>query len=221
MTSRRPDPGDLVYKLSGKELKKTTPIAEWVNIPTVYDNDLRRNLPRVPRGRLSHSDDRDTGTGLPEFPETPLFRFNREIRTVKAFDISMIYRSLLLLSGEAKQRFEEIDPEAFEFIRVDVQLVTGEPGPEHWLADVVRVVDALDRDRSDLIYSSVASRERFLLNAAPANNVFRREALDDLVFFRQLYLPVGVYCTYRGRAAILEAPPLEGELVLPAGVIGG
>jgi Protein of unknown function (DUF1629) len=84
--------------------------------------------------------------GFPDFPETPLIlvkkKSHRPLRDLEDC------RSYWLISERAKQVFERVDPEAFTFVKCDVRFATGEPGPDYWLCDVVRVLDALDEAAS-------------------------------------------------------------------------
>ncbi len=53
-----------------------------------------------------------------------------------------------IVSEALKQLFESIDPKGFAFAACDFTLADGSPGPQHYLCEVVRSLDALDEDAS-------------------------------------------------------------------------
>lgn len=54
------------------------------------------------------------------------------------------------ISERLKQIFEAVDPEGFAFAECDYTLADGSKGPTHYLCDVVRTLDALDEEQSEL-----------------------------------------------------------------------
>lgn len=66
------------------------------------------------------------------------------------YDLELCYR-WWLISDRAKAVFEQVDPEAFVFVPCDVRVPKGSyHGPNYWLCDVARVLDALDEAQSHL-----------------------------------------------------------------------
>ncbi|MCL1553391.1 DUF1629 domain-containing protein [Xanthomonas nasturtii] len=55
-----------------------------------------------------------------------------------------------LVSESLKSVFERVDPLAFEFAETDFLLADGSPGPTYFLCDVVRALDAIDEENSEL-----------------------------------------------------------------------
>lgn len=55
-----------------------------------------------------------------------------------------------LVSERLRRVMEMVDPAAFEFAETDYRLANGSKGPNVYLCDVVRTVDALDEDASYL-----------------------------------------------------------------------
>lgn len=65
-------------------------------------------------------------------------------------DLEASFGGYWLVSERLKRVFEDVDPQAFEFAEVDFRLASGARGPGYFLCDVVRVLDAVDEDRSTL-----------------------------------------------------------------------
>jgi hypothetical protein len=49
-----------------------------------------------------------------------------------------------------KSVLTEVDPEAFAFLQCDVRSPDGKECPVRWLCDVIRVLDALDEEKSKI-----------------------------------------------------------------------
>ena len=85
-----------------------------------------------------------------------------------------------LISEKCKTFFEDIDPLAFEFVECDCLDVNGSPTKSRWFCDVIRVVDALDEQKTKVTIKTpegwhksyeieVTSNLYFRTNAIPAN----------------------------------------------------
>lgn len=53
-----------------------------------------------------------------------------------------------IVSEPLKQLFEQMDPQAFAFVACDFSLADGSPGPQYYLGNVLRRLDALDEASS-------------------------------------------------------------------------
>ena len=53
-----------------------------------------------------------------------------------------------VVSDPLKQLFEQMDAEAFAFVACDFSLADGSPGPQYYLGNVLRGLDALDEASS-------------------------------------------------------------------------
>jgi len=142
--------------------------------------------------------------GFPDFPEAPLIliekKSHRPLRDLEAC------RGYWLTSERAKQVLERVDAEAFTFVKCEVRFATGEPGPDYWLCDVVRVLDALDE---------AASRFRDI-SASPEQKVyhfvslaFREDAVGSARIFRVSQRDSDVICDQSVKDAC-KAAGLEG-----------
>lgn len=95
-----------------------------------------------------------------------------------------------IVSEPLKQLFEQMDAEAFAFVACDFSHADGSPGPQYYLGNVLRRIDALDEASSrvsikldhnyqtgkdDKIYSLVGG----------ANLVFKQDVVGDANIFRQ------------------------------------
>jgi hypothetical protein len=131
-----------------------------------------RKAPRVPRKRqrkfyviedalagnfpYRHSDGRifadgtsllhrpKEGRGFQRTVETPTFRFIGRQPQRDFWRFTFYW----FISDRMKTFLERFDPEAFEFLKCEVELPNGTSGVR-WLCDVVRVLDALDEEKSD------------------------------------------------------------------------
>jgi hypothetical protein len=79
--------------------------------------------------------------------ETPIFQFrNRSsVKSLQDFEIS---GGPWLVSQRMKDLLDAFDPESFDAVLCKTLLKKGDPGPDHWLLNVTRVVDAIDTERS-------------------------------------------------------------------------
>lgn len=86
-----------------------------------------------------------------------------------------------------KAFLERFDPEAFEFLKCEVKLPNGASGPVRWLCDVVRVLDALDEEKSRgmQIKPDVAGQKFYVLGSGPL--VFNEDAVGPHHVFHMMY----------------------------------
>ena len=55
-----------------------------------------------------------------------------------------------LVTERMKSVLETLDREAFAFLKCMVQFPDGSEAPPHWLCDVIRVLDSVDEERSEV-----------------------------------------------------------------------
>lgn len=109
------------------------------------------------------------------------------------------YGSYLLISERLKQLFEAVDASAFEFVDCDFTLADGSKGPHHYLADVVRVLDAVDEEASpDLRIKFERSRRtgediKIYSFTGGASLVFRQDVVGKAHVFRTPYIGT-IFC---------------------------
>ncbi|CAD0299544.1 hypothetical protein CFBP2533_01800 [Xanthomonas hortorum pv. pelargonii] len=119
-----------------------------------------------------------------------------------------------IVSEALKQLFESIDPKGFAFAACDFTLADGSPGPQHYLCEVVRSLDALDEDASrvKIKYERDHQTEedlKFYSVSGGASLVFKEEVVGDAHIFRQFRLGTDAICD-RVLADALNAANLDG-----------
>lgn len=106
-----------------------------------------------------------------------------------------------LISDRTKAVFEKIDPEGFVFVPCDVRLPKGSyHGPDHWICDVVRVLDAVDESNSVLdigIHDDVRNMDngqKYYRFPLEYKLVFREPVIGNAHIFRMAYRDTTVIC---------------------------
>jgi hypothetical protein len=102
-----------------------------------------------------------------------------------------LFHSYWLISGRLRSLFACLDPQAFAFQACDVRLRDGAPGPELWLCDVIRVIEAFDEGtRQEL--SKDRNRFPALRNARAL--MFDEATIGIALFSRTPQWPADVFC---------------------------
>ncbi|WP_336618968.1 DUF1629 domain-containing protein [Stenotrophomonas sp. PS02289] len=101
-----------------------------------------------------------------------------------------VYASIWIVSRALKEVFEAVDSAGFAFAACDFTLADGSPGPQYYLCDVVRELDALDAPASRVKITTdhdyiTGEDVPFYSAVGGASLVFRKEALDGAHVFRQ------------------------------------
>lgn len=92
---------------------------------------------------------RPEGGGFPELKEKPHIAYDKK-QGKPPRDLEGTLSGYWFVSERLKQIFEVVDPDAFVFAECDYTLNDGSKGPKHFLCDVVRSIDALDEEASDV-----------------------------------------------------------------------
>src|SRR5260370_1019479 len=138
VTSDRASGERRYYQLDVDMGLATAPLRVWVN-----ETKLRERFPADPNQPFR---------GL-QFSEPPKIAFDRRKRRGRLRDADTIMLGIWLISGRLKLLLERLDPEAFAFVQAEVDYSNfGEPGPEFWFCDVVRVLDCVDEEHSVILY---------------------------------------------------------------------
>jgi uncharacterized protein DUF1629 len=103
------------------------------------------------------------GRGFRQTIEPPIFHFIGQ-RPERDF---WRYTFYWFISDRMKAFLEQFDPAAFEFLKCEIKLPDGTSGPVRWLCDVVRVVDALDEEKSRDIFieTDTAGQKYYLIGS--------------------------------------------------------
>lgn len=117
-----------------------------------------------------------------------------------------------LVSDRLRKVMEEVDPEAFAFVPVEYRLANDTPGPRMFLCDVVRTVDALDEEASELVIevSDEFEKGKYYDLAGEVRLAFKREALGAAHVFR-LPFNGGVFCDRAFKEAVEAAGIVNGQ----------
>ncbi|MEN2470077.1 imm11 family protein [Burkholderia sp. GS2Y] len=122
------------------------------------------------------------GRGFPDYPVAPrlLFdkKFGRPVRDLERRE------GFWLVSDRAKVVFESIDPDAFAFLRCEVQFLDGSDGPVYWLCDVLPDLDAVDEARSIVEIKYESNGEKYYSFMKPTSLEFHRDLIESRHIFR-------------------------------------
>lgn len=143
--------------------------------------------------------------GFRNYPEMPVFLAGnkRGERTGRDFEQYSVY---WFISERMKAVLERVDPGAFAFLKCRVQLPNGTDGPTRWLCDVVRVLDALDEEKSSKIGIGTADNGRkvYLISwGVPL--IFKDDVVGSHHIFRMMHFEPMVICDREMRLACKTA----------------
>ncbi len=115
---------------------------------------------------------------FPLLRETPRLVY-RERQGVPPQDLEGGLSGYWLISERLRQVMEEIDPDAFAFADTDYRLEDGSKGPTYFLCDVVRTLDALDEEASQLniVISDEYEAGKYYRLTGEVRLAFNREVL--------------------------------------------
>ena len=144
----------------------------------------------------------DGRRGFRDYPVMPVFLANEKAgRIDRDFEI---YSGYWLITDRMKSVLETVDPDASEFLKCDTRLPDGAEGPRHWLCDVVRVLDALDEEKS-IIKIDTSDMGRKIYNLfGPRSLIFNPDAVGQCRVFRMKYFEPVVICDEELRRACKE-----------------
>ncbi|MDO5693611.1 MAG: DUF1629 domain-containing protein [Pseudomonadota bacterium] len=110
-----------------------------------------------------------------------------------------------IVSEQAKQVFESVDPEGFAFTACDFTLSDGSPGPQYYLCGILRTLDALNEEESRLkIEIGDYVNGKYYNRSGGASLVFKEDVVGAAHVF---YTPfdLTVFCDRRLRDAVKAA----------------
>jgi hypothetical protein len=139
--------------------------------------------------------------GFRKFSATPVFLADPRLgRTERDFEI---YAGYWFISGRMKAIVEGVDPDSFAFLQCRLQLRDGSEGPVRWLCDIVRVLDAVDEENSDVQIGTADDGSKFYRFGGIVR--FRSDAVGSAHIFRLKYLEGSWACDGELRRACIEA----------------
>lgn len=148
--------------------------------------------------------------GFPVLPEKPHLVLY-EAKGNFPRDLEGGFGGYWLVSEALKQIFESVDPEGFAFMECDFTLADGSRGPQRYLCDITRTLDALDEERSKvkMIVSDEYVNGKYYDLGGKARLVFREELLHGAHAFMTPFSGKNVFCDRIMRDA-LQSEPLTG-----------
>jgi len=133
--------------------------------------------------------------GFHKYPVAPLFVCDPRKGPIHwDFDV---YTNYWFISERMKALLENLDRNAFAFLRCDIRCPDGSEGPPRWLCDVVCVLDALDEQKSKIRIGTADDGSKFYGFAGGVNLVFREELVGPHPIFRMRYGEDEVICDDR------------------------
>jgi hypothetical protein len=120
------------------------------------------------------------------FSEAPTLMFDRKTSRGVMLDA---YREIgfWTVSERLKALLEQIDLGSFAFVRAEVEYKNFDrPGPDYWFADIVRILDCVDEENSEIKYQPGAPRKNYL---RLINATMKADAVGSAHFFRLEYSP--------------------------------
>jgi hypothetical protein len=137
----------------------------------------------------------DGQRGFPDYPVAPLFVCDPR-RAPVHWDFE-VYLNYWFISERTKTLLENLDRDAFAFLRCDVRHPDGGDGPPRWLCDVVRVLDALDEQKSQVRIGTADDGSKFYGSAGRVNLVFKEDLVGPHPIFRMRHAESTVICDDR------------------------
>jgi len=134
----------------------------------------------------------DGQRGFHDYPVAPLFVCDPRTGPVH-WDFE-VYLNYWFISERMKRLLENLDRDAFTFLRCDVRRPDGSDGPARWLCDVMRV---LDEQKSEIRIGTADDGGKFYGFAGRANLVFKENLVGPHPIFRMRYAEDVVICDDR------------------------
>jgi hypothetical protein len=104
------------------------------------------------------------------------------------------YLGYWFISDRMKSILETIDPGAFAFLKCKVQKPDGGDGPSYWLCDVVRVLDALDEEKSAIKIRTASDGSKVYNMMANPRLFFKDDLIGSCRIFRMKFSEHRVIC---------------------------
>lgn len=170
----------------------------------VFENEKRLCTP--PRLII-----RPEAGGFPPLAETPHLKHDPQ-KGKGPRDWNASFSGYWLVSERLKQIFETIDPEGFAFVACDFFLADGTRGPQYYLCDVVRELDALDEEASIMKPPRIepSGNKIYDFTGHPTQLAFKGEVVGNAHVFRTPYRSI-VFCTRALRDAVKAVGKSSGE----------
>lgn len=141
--------------------------------------------------------------GFPQFSESPLLTDTVPEGSLNDFQIA--FEGYWLVSDRLKRVFEAVDPEGFQFVQCELVCFDGSVGPLYYLCDVIRTLDAVDEDASDVrVLTEGYVNGKFYRLAGGARLAFKKEFVNGAHVFRSPFNDALIVCDRVMRDALVE-----------------
>jgi len=148
--------------------------------------------------------------GLSDLDDLPRFVFDKARGTLPR-DLER-WSAVWLISDRTKVVFESVDAKAFSFVPCAVRTPKGVwDGPQYWLCQVLRILDALDESRSRLRIGirddprHPGFGQKYYEFVGEAELVFREDLIGDAHVFRMAHFQSCVICDQEMKSACKSA----------------
>ncbi|WOB25474.1 MULTISPECIES: DUF1629 domain-containing protein [Xanthomonas] len=144
--------------------------------------------------------------GFPALEEKPRLIYDSS-KGAMPKDLEAGFSGYWLVSERLHRVFSTVDPEGFSFVECDFRMTDGSKGPRYFLCDVVRVLDALDEDQSEveIEVSDEFVNGKFYDFTGGAKLKFRKDVIDESHVFILKYSGDCVFCDKIMRDAVRDA----------------
>lgn len=141
--------------------------------------------------------------GFPELSEVPLL--HQTHRNHDLGDFNDGFEGYWLVSHSLKNVLEGVDARGFEFVKCEYRLFDGSVGPNYYLCDVLRSLDAIDDDASEVeILTDGFALGKFYNIAKGARLAFKKDVISGAHIFRSPFDDFMFVCDRVMRDALVE-----------------
>ncbi|WBL76564.1 DUF1629 domain-containing protein [Bradyrhizobium xenonodulans] len=98
-----------------------------------------------------------------------------------------LFHDFWLVSDRMKNVLEAVDRDGVAFLRCETRSLSG-GAPVYWLCDIVRQLDVIDEEKSNVVILDDGTDFRRYDNMATSSFVFREEAIGSAHIFRARFL---------------------------------
>lgn len=148
------------------------------------------NLAALGVGRVLLSSTRGKRS-FPSLLEAPRFLIDKSLgRPPVDWEL---FHDFWLVSDRMKNLLEAMDSEGVAFLRCETRSLRGD-APVYWLCDIVRLLDAIDEEKSSVEILEDGTKFRHYDNMAISNYVFKEEVIGSAHIFRLRFLETRIIC---------------------------
>jgi len=134
-----------------------------------------------PRGKRS----------FPSLAETPRLLIDKSLgRPPLDWEL---FHEFWLVSDRMKNVLEAVDSDGVAFLRCETRSLRGD-APVYWLCDIVRLLDAIDEEKSSVEILDDGTDFRRYDNMTVSSCVFKEDAIGSAHIFRPRFLEMRIIC---------------------------